>query len=84
MITREVLHVLSDKKILLDKLTGIATNGAAVMTGKKSGVLQWLKEICPNILSTHGLTHRLALSCSGVSDKSPYLIKYQGLYKDIF
>ena len=35
MITIEDVDVLSDKKIPLDKLTGIATNRAAVMTNKK-------------------------------------------------
>ena len=40
LITREVLNVLSDKGILVEKMVGVATDGAAVMTRKKSGVVQ--------------------------------------------
>ena len=83
-ITREVLDVLSDKQIPLDKLTGVATDGAAVMTGKKSGVVQCLKEMQPDIIATHCIAHRLALSCGGAADKIPYLVKFQGLLNDIF
>ena len=39
-ITSEILDVLRERQILLDKLIGVATDGAAVMTGKKSGVMQ--------------------------------------------
>ena len=50
-ITREVLEVLSEKQIPLDKLTGLATDGATVMTGKKSGVVQRFKEMQPDVLA---------------------------------
>ena len=83
-ITREILDVLNEKKIPLDRLTGLATDGAAVMTGKKSGVVQRLKQIQPDIVSTHCIAHRLALSCGGAADKIPYLVKFQGLLNDIF
>ena len=83
-ITREVLDVLSEKQIPLDKLTGLATDGAAVMTGKKSGVVQCLKEMQPDVLATHCIAHRLALSCGGAADRIPYLVKFQGLLNDIF
>ena len=53
MITREVLDVLSDKKIPFDKLTCIATNGAAVMTRKTTGIVQQLKGI---VLTYYPLT----------------------------
>ena len=83
-ITREILDVLNEKKIPLDRLTGLATDGAAVMTGKKSGVVQRLKQIQPDIVSTHCIAHRLALSCGGAADKIPYLVKFQGLLNDFF
>ena len=35
-----MLNVLSDKGILVEKMVGVATDGAALMTGKKSGVAQ--------------------------------------------
>lgn len=83
-ITREILDVLCEKQIPLDKLVGVATDGAAVMTGKKSGVVQRLKEIQPDVIATHCIAHRLALSCGGAADKIPYLVKFQGLLNDIF
>ena len=83
-ITREVLDVLSEKQIPLDKLTGLATDGAAVMTEKKSGVVQRLKEMQPDVLATHCIAHQLALSCGGAANKIPYLVKFQGLLNDSF
>ena len=83
-ITSEILDVLRERQIPLDKLIGVATDGAAVMTGKKSGVIQRLKEIQPDIVATHCIAHRLALSCGGAADKIPYLVKFQGLLNDIF
>ena len=75
MITPEILDVLSNT---LNKLTGIATDGAAVMTGKKSGVVQRLKEICPYILSTHSIAHRFALGPGGTADTLPCEVETGG------
>ena len=83
-ITREILDVLNEKKIPLDRLTGLATDGAAVMSGKKYGIVQLLKQIQPDMVSTHGIAHRLVLSCGGAADKIPYIVKFQGLLNDIF
>lgn len=43
---------------------GFASDGASVMTGKKSGVATRLKELFPHIVTWHCLNHRLELSIS--------------------
>ena len=82
-ITHEVLDTLSDKQVPLDKLTCVVTEGAALMTGKKSGVVR-LKGMQPDNIATHCLAHQLALSCGGTADKIPYFVKFEGLLNNIF
>lgn len=50
-----------DDEFLGKHLISIATDGAAVLTGKTSGVIARLKRDFPNILSIHCLAHRLEL-----------------------
>ena len=69
-ITREILDVLCKRQIPLDKLVGVATDGAAVLTGKKSGVVQSLREKQPDVIATDCIAHRLALSCGGAAEQN--------------
>jgi len=43
-------------------LVAVATDGASVMTGRKTGVVAQLKQKFPNVVSWHCLNHRLELS----------------------
>ena len=82
-ITHEVLDVLCDKQVPLDKLTSMATDGAALLTGKKSGVV-CLKGMQPRNIATHCLAHQLATGCGGTADKHSYLVKFERLLNNIF
>ncbi|MCO5610836.1 hypothetical protein L7F22_065078, partial [Adiantum nelumboides] len=46
----------------LEKLVGIATNGATVMTGQHTGLVTRLKEKVPHLMSFHCIAHRQALA----------------------
>ena len=74
-----LLELLRTKGIDIMLLRGISTDGAAVMVGNKSGLVQKLKGMVPGILATHCIAHRLALSCCSGADKIPYLVKFQEL-----
>lgn len=51
------------------KIRGIATDGAAVMVGKRNGVVARLRVHMPSIIGVHCAAHRLNLaSCSCWSD----------------
>ncbi|XP_056091376.1 E3 SUMO-protein ligase KIAA1586-like [Rhinichthys klamathensis goyatoka] len=51
-----------DDDFLKTHLISIATDGAAVLTGKASGLVVRLKERFPNVQSVHCLAHRLELA----------------------
>ena len=53
-ITNRILEVLGEKEIPLSSITGLGTDGAAVMMGKRRGVGVQLKEHCPCILQVSG------------------------------
>ncbi|XP_053385860.1 zinc finger protein 862-like [Mercenaria mercenaria] len=68
----------------INNLVGISTDGAAVMTGKKSGLVQKLKSENPSILATHCISHRLALASGQAADSIPYFLKYQEIINAIY
>jgi hypothetical protein len=55
------------------KLTGLATDGCSVMTGKKNGVAVQLRRECKLMLNVHCICHRLALSCGDANDHVSYI-----------
>ena len=63
----ETLHAVL-KRTLKDLddglLSGIVTDGASTMTGKKSGLAARIKQEHPTVISVHCICHRLALACT--------------------
>lgn len=51
-----------DNEFLKVHFISIATNGAAVLRGKTSGLIVRLKNNFPNVQSVHCLMHRLELT----------------------
>ncbi|CAI5988172.1 unnamed protein product [Closterium sp. NIES-64] len=49
------------KDMSLDKLVGVSTDGASVMTGAKNGVVAMLRKRCPWLVAIHSVAHREAL-----------------------
>lgn len=76
--------MLRDMGLDLSRLGGVSTDGASVMVGCKSGVVTRLRELCPGILATHCIAHRLALSCGEAADKVTYLVKFQAVLNDLY
>ena len=60
-------------------MSSLASDGAAVMLGKNSGLATRLKEFNAKILSIHCICHRLALACTD-SKKD---VKYGANVEDI-
>lgn len=44
--------------------TGLTSDGASVMVGKRSGVAARLKQVNPTLINVHCICHRLALACT--------------------
>ena len=79
-----VIAALEEKDINLNKLVGIATDGAATMIGRKSGVVVRLRDKVPHLLATHCIAHRLALAAAQAADNIPYLVKFQEILNTVY
>jgi len=81
------LPLVTDKNPQTPPLVAVATDGAATMVGKKSGVVTRLRESVglEHLISVHCIAHRLALASGKAADQVDYLVKYQekvnGIYK---
>ena len=51
------------------KFVAIATDGAAVMTGCKAGVVALMKVTQPSLVGIHCFSHRLELACRDFGDE---------------
>ena len=76
-----------DDDFLKTHLISIATDGAAVLTGKNSGLVVRLKEKFPNVQSVHCLAHRLELAVkdalkevAGTNQFETFISKLYSLY----
>ena len=67
-IRAKLLEVLHEKGIPLSKVTGLGTDGAAVMTGRYRGLGALLTAACPNLVQIHCVAHRLALASGQAAD----------------
>jgi transposase-like protein len=68
-----VADKLGQLQIDCDKVVGLASDGASVMTGRKTGVGARLAAKCPGLIQVHCVAHRLNLSCTDALKQHPYL-----------
>ena len=66
------------------KLTGFASDGAAVMTGKNRGVAALLREETPSMVNIHCVCHRLALACTGSNESLNYIKTVETLLRQLW
>ena len=79
-----VVKELESKQLPLEKLIGMATDGASVMKGERNGVTTKMKRENPFLITTHCIAHRLALASGKAADSVPYLKKYQQYVNTIY
>ncbi|CAI5463503.1 unnamed protein product [Closterium sp. Yama58-4] len=53
-----IVNCLWSKDMSMDKLVGVSTDGASVMTGKQNGVVALLRKRCPWLVAIHCVAHR--------------------------
>lgn len=71
-----VIKILEDFGIPLESCVSLATDGAAVMMGRKSGVgVQIQSKYAPFCIQTHCVAHRLNLACTDTIKKDEYMKK---------
>ena len=79
-----VKAILALYKVLFEKYISVATDGASVMTGIRSGVTTRLGEQNPFIIKSHCVAHGLALAASQAANSDNYLKKYQDTINEIY
>ena len=57
----------------LQKLSSMASDGAAVMVGEQSGVAAHLKEVNNRVITFHCLCHKLTLACTDTTSDINYI-----------
>jgi len=68
-----IFKQIDDSELDVSKLTGIATDGCRVMTGKRNGVAALIRRECKLVLNVHCICHRLALACGDANDDVAYI-----------
>ena len=76
--------LLEARHLPVEKLFGIATDGASVMVGSCSGITTRIKRKYPFVFSVHCIAHRLALASGQAADNVPYLKRYQQYINTIY
>ena len=83
-IEAALVQFLGDKAIQITKLRGFGSDGAAVMTGRLTGVATRLKRHSPRMIAVHCANHRLALAAAHAADGIPYLQRYKSILQTLF
>lgn len=77
------VKVLLDKGIPTERLYGLGTDGAAVMTGRVNGVAKQLTDSFPNTFPVACAAHRLALACKD-SNNVKYMVTFRDHLQDLY
>ncbi len=68
--------ILAHHKLPLDRMFGLASDGASVMTGVHKGVATQFKNLVKHLVTTHCMAHRLQLASEKAAHSVPYIVKY--------
>lgn len=79
-----VSNFLNDNNIPMCKVSGLGTDGAAVMMGKKGGVGKRFVDVNPNIVHIWCSAHRLALVSFWAAKNVPALQNVQQVLTEIY
>ncbi|XP_062239338.1 zinc finger protein 862-like [Platichthys flesus] len=83
-IAEAVKEVIIEKGIPQDRIYGLGTDGAAVMTGKHNGTAKLLADTWPGLVTVHCAAHRLALACKDAADGVPYMKTFRKHLQDLY
>ncbi len=75
---------MESKGLNVANLVGMGTDGASVMTGRKTGVVVRMREHSPAIVGVHCAAHRCALAASQAANGIPQMAHYSRVVSNIF
>ena len=83
-IFEQISAHLEERKVPISKITGLGTDGAPAMTGKKEGLTGQFLRKNPHLVNTHCMAHRLALVTEQAAKKVPAVKDFQTTLEQIF
>ncbi|XP_064631651.1 uncharacterized protein LOC135489945 [Lineus longissimus] len=83
-IYEAVVKTVNEKELDCNKLGGVGTDGASVMTGRVNGVVTKMKALEPNIIAVHCVNHRLALASKDSFGQMPVLVNLEETLEALF
>lgn len=72
-ITHLIVEELKESSPQVENACGFGSDGASVMTGAQNGVGARLQAVCPLLVRTHCINHRLALACGDANDQVNFI-----------
>ena len=75
LLFTKVKHYLATRGIPMKQIYGFGSDGASLMTGKKTGVATQVKSDNPHCVSVHCFAHRLALCTQKAAESVHYIDK---------
>ncbi|XP_034075010.1 E3 SUMO-protein ligase KIAA1586-like [Gymnodraco acuticeps] len=82
-VVAAIKSVLLKKELPVDRLYGLGTDGAAVMTGRLNGVAKQLTDSFPKLVSVACAAHRLALACKDASNAVRYMAHFRNHLQEL-
>ena len=80
-----IVETFNQISLTLSTCVSLATDGAAVMTGKRTGVgVQLQAKYAPYCIQTHCIAHRLNLACTDTIKKDQYMVKFRDMFSSLY
>ena len=83
-ITRLIVEELKESGLQVEHACGFGSDGASVMTGAQNGVGARLQAVCPLLVRTHCINHRLALACGDANDQVKFITTVETTLKQLW
>ncbi|XP_046567332.1 zinc finger protein 862-like [Haliotis rubra] len=83
-ITDKIKEVFREWNIPINKVVGLGSDGASVMTGHKSGVGVRLTDECPFLVHVHCIAHRVSLASHDAAKMSKVITDFTKTVNEIY
>ena len=83
-LVRAIDAKFAELEIDFSTVVGFASDGASVMTGRKTGVGARLAVKCPGLIQVHCVAHRLNLACLDALKQNSYLQHFRAKVNSLF
>lgn len=83
-ITRLIKEELKESGLQMEYACEFGSDGTSVMTGVGSGVGVRLQAICPSLVRSHCINHRLALACGDANDHVKFITTLESTLQQLW